>query len=122
MPAPMRIVEDRPGHCDHIGLALRDDRIGLFGRDDQANRAPFLLASAVAGLRGVFADPRAKVCFGSVFLEGLFIHGVFPYVALLLLATGELEASTDRAATAAERARQFTTIKELLTAPELGTS
>jgi predicted MFS family arabinose efflux permease len=41
----------------------------------------------------VFADPRAKVCFGSVFLEGVFIHGVFPYVALLLLANGETRAS-----------------------------
>jgi DHA1 family inner membrane transport protein len=47
----------------------------------------------VAGFQSVFADPRAKVCFGSVFLEGLFIHGVFPYVALLLLATGEARAS-----------------------------
>ena len=41
----------------------------------------------------MFADPRAKVCFGSVFLEGIFIHGVFPYVALLLLANGEASAT-----------------------------
>jgi predicted MFS family arabinose efflux permease len=64
----------------------------LRGRD-QAKPAPFRLASAVAGFRSVFADPRAKVCFGAVFLEGLFIHGVFPYVALLLLANGEARAS-----------------------------
>ncbi len=60
---------------------------------DQGKRPPFRVASAMAGFRSVFADPRAKVCFGSVFLEGLFIHGVFPYVALLLLATGEARAS-----------------------------
>jgi predicted MFS family arabinose efflux permease len=54
---------------------------------------PFRLQSAVAGFRSVFADPRAKVCFGSVFLEGIFIHGVFPYAALLLLMTGEARAS-----------------------------
>ena len=60
---------------------------------DQGKRPPFRLASVVAGFRSVFADPRAKVCFGAVFLEGLFIHGVFPYVALLLLATGEARAS-----------------------------
>ncbi|HEV3373313.1 MAG TPA: MFS transporter, partial [Xanthobacteraceae bacterium] len=60
---------------------------------DEGKHPPFRLASVVAGFRSVFADPRAKVCFGSVFLEGLFIHGVFPYVALLLLATGEARAS-----------------------------
>jgi predicted MFS family arabinose efflux permease len=64
----------------------------LRGRD-QAKPAPFRLAAAVAGFRSVLADPRAKVCFGAVFLEGLFIHGVFPYVALLLLANGEARAS-----------------------------
>jgi predicted MFS family arabinose efflux permease len=64
----------------------------LRGRDE-AKATPFRLASAIAGFRSVFADPRAKVCFGSVFLEGVFIHGVFPYVALLLLANGEASAT-----------------------------
>ena len=54
---------------------------------------PLSLGSAIAGFRSVFADPRAKICFGAVFLEGTFIHGVFPYVALLLLANGEARAS-----------------------------
>jgi predicted MFS family arabinose efflux permease len=66
--------------------------VALRGRD-QTKCAPFHLASVAAGFRSVFADPRAKVCFGSVFLEGLFIHGLFPYVALMLLATGEARAS-----------------------------
>ncbi len=66
--------------------------VALRGRE-QAKPTPFRVASALAGFRSVFADPRAKVCFGSVFLEGLFIHGVFPYVALLLLAIGETSAS-----------------------------
>jgi predicted MFS family arabinose efflux permease len=48
----------------------------------------FNVAAAMAGFRGVFADPRAKICFGSVFFEGIIIHGMFPYVALLLLASG----------------------------------
>ena len=43
----------------------------------------FNLAAAAAGFRGVFADPRAKICFGSVFFEGIVIHGMFPYVALI---------------------------------------
>jgi predicted MFS family arabinose efflux permease len=55
--------------------------------------APFNRAAVLANFRGIFADPRAKVCFGSVFLEAVFIHGLFPYVALLLAAIGERRAS-----------------------------
>lgn len=54
---------------------------------------PFNIPAALAGFRSIFADPRAKVCFGSVFLEAIFIHGLFPYVAILLLAAGEARAS-----------------------------
>jgi predicted MFS family arabinose efflux permease len=54
---------------------------------------PFNLAAAAAGYRGIFADPRAKVCFSSVFFEGITIHGMFPYVALLLLASGATRSS-----------------------------
>jgi DHA1 family inner membrane transport protein len=56
-------------------------------------RAPFNRAAVLANFRSIFADPRAKVCFTSVFFEGIFIHGLFPYVALLLLASGETRAS-----------------------------
>src|SRR5262249_28130529 len=55
--------------------------------------APFSLPNVVNGFRGIFADPRAKICFGSVFLEAVFIQGLFPYVAILLLASGESSAS-----------------------------
>lgn len=39
------------------------------------------------------SDPRAKVCFGAVFLEAIFIHGLFPYIGLLLRGIGETRAS-----------------------------
>ena len=58
-----------------------------------AKPRPFNLAAAAAGFRSVFADPRAKICFGSVFFEGIVIHGLFPYVALLLLAAGLTQSS-----------------------------
>ena len=58
-----------------------------------AKRTPYRLASMFAGFRNVLTDPRAKVCFGSVFLEGVFIHGLFPYVALLLPISGGARAS-----------------------------
>jgi predicted MFS family arabinose efflux permease len=53
----------------------------------------FNRAAVIANFRGIFADPRAKVCFGSVFLEAIFIHGLFPYVAILLLGIGVTSAS-----------------------------
>jgi predicted MFS family arabinose efflux permease len=54
---------------------------------------PFNRAAVVANFRDIFADPRAKVCFGAVFLEAIFIHGLFPYVGLLLQSIGETRAS-----------------------------
>jgi len=53
----------------------------------------FNIAAAREGFRGIFADPRAKVCFSAVFVEAVFIHGLFPYVAILLIAAGETRAS-----------------------------
>jgi predicted MFS family arabinose efflux permease len=54
---------------------------------------PFHRAAVVANFRSIFADPRAKICFGAVFLEAIFIQGLFPYVALLLEGIGETRAS-----------------------------
>jgi predicted MFS family arabinose efflux permease len=53
----------------------------------------FSRAAVMDNFRGIFADPRAKVCFGAVFLEAIFIHGLFPYVAILLTGIGETRAS-----------------------------
>lgn len=41
----------------------------------------------------IFRNPRAKFCFLAVFLEGLAVFGLFPFVALLLLTAGEPRAS-----------------------------
>jgi predicted MFS family arabinose efflux permease len=58
-----------------------------------APTAPFNRAAVLSNFRSIFADPRAKVCFISVFFEAIFIHGLFPYVALLLLAIGVTSSS-----------------------------
>jgi predicted MFS family arabinose efflux permease len=63
-------------------------------RGTAAAQAPRVeLKSVPANYRAIFANPRAKVCFGSVFLEGVCLFGVFPYVAILLIASGEARAS-----------------------------
>jgi predicted MFS family arabinose efflux permease len=56
-------------------------------------RPPFNFSAVKANYQSIFADPRAKFCFGSVFFEGVFIHGIFPYVAVLLMMSGETRAS-----------------------------
>jgi DHA1 family inner membrane transport protein len=53
----------------------------------------FRLSGFSSGYRSVFANPRAKVCFSAVFLEGIVIFGLFPFVALMLMAAGEPRAS-----------------------------
>ena len=58
-----------------------------------AKPQPFNRAAVIANFRGIFTDPRAKICFGAVFLEAIFIHGLFPYVGLLLTGIGETRAS-----------------------------
>ena len=45
---------------------------------------PFNRAAVVSNFRDILDDPRAKFCFGAVFLEAIFIQGLFPYVGILL--------------------------------------
>lgn len=50
----------------------------------QAVRPRFTLDGMRAGYRQVFANPRSRVCFTAVFIEGILLFGLFPYVAILL--------------------------------------
>ena len=50
-------------------------------------------ASIPSRYLAVLSNPRAKFCFLAVFLEGVAVFGLFPFVALLLLAAGEPRAS-----------------------------
>ena len=76
-----------------VRSGCRGDRVFCAARSGDRQARPFNRAAVAAGFQSVFADPRAKVCFGSVFFEGIFIHGLFPYVALLLLASGQTHSS-----------------------------
>jgi predicted MFS family arabinose efflux permease len=51
---------------------------------DHVERPPFQLRRMFDGYAHVFANPRTVVCFTAVFIEGIVIFGLFPYVALLL--------------------------------------
>jgi predicted MFS family arabinose efflux permease len=41
----------------------------------------------------IFRNPLAKICFGAVFLEAVFMYGVFPYIAIMMHERGETRAS-----------------------------
>ncbi|CAN5378943.1 MFS transporter [soil metagenome] len=45
------------------------------------------------GYRTILANPKARICFTSVFFNGLCMFGFFPFVAALLFEQGETRAS-----------------------------
>src|SRR5262245_14118145 len=51
------------------------------------------LGAIPSGYLGIFANPRAKFCFAAVFLEGVAVFGLFPFVALILFTAGEPRAA-----------------------------
>lgn len=51
-------------------------------------RKPFALASIRDGYALVFANPRAKICYGAVFIGGICLFGLLPHIASLLEARG----------------------------------
>src|SRR5205823_6467919 len=78
------------GSCGAAALVA-----AVIGFRNYVNEAPARLdfKSMFAGYRIIFANPRAKICYGAVFIEGVAILGVFPYVAVLLAARGETRSS-----------------------------
>jgi predicted MFS family arabinose efflux permease len=49
-----------------------------------AKRSRLTLAGIRTGYARVFENPRAVVCYGAVFVEGVAIYGLLPYIATLL--------------------------------------
>jgi predicted MFS family arabinose efflux permease len=60
---------------------------------DSERPARFDLSVVAPNYRAIFGNPLAKICFGAVFLEGIFLFGLFPYIASLHYAAGETRAS-----------------------------
>ena len=56
-------------------------------------RNPLDLASLLGRYRAVLGRPVARICFSAVLLEGVFLFGLFPFVAVLLAARGEQSAA-----------------------------
>ena len=77
------------GGIDLIALAFAIP--GFLGVNEAPGR--FDLSSFIPNYRAVFGNPLAKYCFGAVFLEAIFLFGVFPYMAVLLSSEGVTHAS-----------------------------
>jgi predicted MFS family arabinose efflux permease len=75
----------------------------MLGFRDVTAKEPvtFSLASVPTHYRIIFSNPLAKFCYGAVFLEGIFLFGLFPYVAPLLHDAGEPRAAIAGAVVAA---------------------
>jgi predicted MFS family arabinose efflux permease len=58
-----------------------------------AEPVSFSVTALPTHYRAIFSNPMAKFCFGAVFLEGIFLFGLFPYVAPLLHDAGETRAA-----------------------------
>src|SRR3569832_546440 len=55
----------------------------------------FDLKQIVRNYRLIFRNPLAKICFGAVFLEGLFMYGAFPHLATMMHDAGETRAGKE---------------------------
>lgn len=64
---------------------------GFRSIDEKPGR--FDLSTLIPNYRAIFSNPMAKYCFGAVFIEAIFLFGVFPYMAVLLEEAGEPRAS-----------------------------
>jgi DHA1 family inner membrane transport protein len=72
-------------------LALAVALPGFRGMGEAVGR--FDLSTLVPNYRAVFRNPLAKYCFGAVFVEAVFLFGVFPYMASMLRTEGVNSAS-----------------------------
>ena len=77
------------GVVDLIALTLAIP--GFRAMNETAGR--FDLTTFIPNYRAVFSNPLAKYCFGAVFVEAVFLFGVFPYMAVLLRNEGVTSAS-----------------------------
>ncbi len=49
----------------------------------------FSVAAAAENYRSVFRNPKAVLCYATVFLEGVALFGILPYIGSILSAQGE---------------------------------
>lgn len=76
-----------------IALATLVPAPALLRETRDEPRAPPKLSTMLANYRAVIGNPLAKICFGAVFLDALFVFGLFPYMTTILQTQGETRAT-----------------------------
>ena len=54
---------------------------------------PVNMPAMIENYRRVWSNPRSKICYIAVFVEGIAMMGLFPFVAVLLVSIGEPRSS-----------------------------
>ena len=55
----------------------------------RAPRRATSVADTLRNYRAIFAHPHARACYGGVFVEGICVMGLFPFIAAFLASLGE---------------------------------
>ncbi|HWV40135.1 MFS transporter [Pseudorhodoplanes sp.] len=76
-----------------LGLIVTITALLGFRKLPREQPAGFNLATIGPNYRAIFSNPNAKICFGAVFIESLFVFGIFPYMAAFLAEAGETRSS-----------------------------
>ncbi len=63
-----------------FGLSMRQGNI--------AEQKPLNIAAAVDNYRDILANPKAVICYSTVFIEGICVFGMFPFIAAHLQENG----------------------------------
>ncbi len=58
--------------------------VTVFVKEPPAPRQRMRIADAIGGYRTIFANPRARICYGAVLIEGIALYGVLPWISPLL--------------------------------------
>ena len=72
----------------------------------EAPRQPLDPRTVILRYRAIFRIPTARICYLTVLCEGIFVMGLFAYVAVLLLEAGEPRASIAGAGNRVVRGRR----------------
>ena len=76
-----------------VGLAACVTMVFGLRSVPNARTTPARWDSIIANYATILRNPRSKVCYGAVFIEGIAVFGIMPFVALLLASSGEPRAS-----------------------------
>ncbi|MBS0241165.1 MAG: MFS transporter [Proteobacteria bacterium] len=71
-----------------VSIVALGAAIAGFQPAPNAKRTQFTLARVISNYRLVLSNPSAAICYGAVFVEGMAIFGVLPFLAAMLEADG----------------------------------